>query len=539
MFRLAFLVVLLCTIALAGCEGAGELIPGDGTDVVAAGATSAPTPIVIAPEIGTGTNTPTPTPAIPDHELAQSVVQIQAIDTSNGFVRTVRDGTGVVIDREAGLVVTAYALVRPYLSNGTRAYTTIGIGVNGVPGGSPRLEYEAELIAADNLLGLAVLRVTREYQGDPLTADGFEVPAAERGDASIVEPGDGLRLFGHPGLNVVGVDSQALTVTTGTVLGRRGEPDHPGTTRLKLDAQLPYGNTGGPAFDRAGSLVGVLVPERYEVNAPVAQLRPLNLVNELVEAARGLPSNITFEAPLHAAEPSAGFAAENVRDGAWVSRPLFAEDATNNGGSLDLFDYERGFVSGTQELYFEFVIQGAAAGALVEERWFLDGVLQDSLSSSYPWEGGDFALVADRISVPTANGLPDGRWRLEVWIDGTVRAVSTAIIGVEVGPPVMSNPSFGSVAGESGVSISGPSVAAEQMLFFFDYSEMDLARGLRWVVLRDGEVMYQSPEINWPGGGEGRFWVGYRDADGVGAGRWKFDVIVDGESVLQAEWDVG
>jgi hypothetical protein len=539
MFRIALLAVLLCAIALAGCEGAGELIPGDGTDVVATEAAAAPTPIVIAPDIGTGTNTPTPTPAIPDHELAQSVVQIQAIDTSNGFVRTVRDGTGVVVDREAGLVVTAYALVRPYLSNGTRAYTTIGIGVNGVPGGSPRLEYEAELIAGDNLLGLAVLRVTREYQGDPLTADGFEVPAAELGDASIVEPGDGLRLFGHPGLNVVGVDSQALTVTAGTVLGRRGEPDHPGTTRLKLDAQLPYGNTGGPAFDRAGSLVGVLVPERYDVNAPVTQLRPLNLVNELVEAARGLPSNVTFEAPLHAAEPSAGFAAENVRDGAWVSRPQFAEDATNNGGSLDLFDYERGFISGTQELYFEFVIQGAAAGALVEERWFLDGVLQDSLSSSYPWEGDDFALVADRISVPTANGLPDGRWRLEVWIDGTVRAVSTAIIGVEVGPPVMSNPSFGSVAGESGVSISGPISTAEQILFFFDHSEMDLARGVRWVVLRDGEVMYQSPEINWPGGGEGRFWVGYYDADGVGAGRWKFDVIVDGESVLQAEWDVG
>jgi len=65
MFRIALLAVLLCAIALAGCEGAGELIPGDGTDVVATEAAAAPTPIVIAPDIGTGTNTPTPTPAIP------------------------------------------------------------------------------------------------------------------------------------------------------------------------------------------------------------------------------------------------------------------------------------------------------------------------------------------------------------------------------------------------------------------------------------------------------------------------------------------
>ena len=536
----SFLAVALIAVLSLGCDRASELIPGEGTATAEPGDTAATaTPIVIPPDLETGTDTPTPTPAIPDHELARSVVQVQAIDSSTGFVRTVRDGSGVIVDREDGLILTAYSVVRPYLSSGARAYTVIGIGVNDGNGGSPRLAYEAELIAADELLGFAVLRVTREYQGDPLAAGDFSFPGAELGDGSTLEPGDGLRLFGHPGLEAATESSQALTVTAGTVTGRRGEPDHPGTTRLKLDALLPYGNTGGPAFSLSGALVGMLVPEHYEVGAPVTQLRPFNLATPLLESARALPVNVAFTAPLHAVEPPAGYDAPILSDGIWVSRPLFAESATVQGGTLDLYDYERGFLSGTEELFFEFAVQGAPPGAAVEERWLLNGVLQDSLSSSYNWDGGDFALVADQIGVPAAAAaLPNGRWTLEVWIDGSLRASSTAIVGIDLDPPVMFNPAFGSLAGASGVSLAGPAASAQQILFFFDYSGMDITQGVRWVVLLDGELMYQSPEIRWPGSAEGRFWVGYSSEESVGAGRWKFQILVDGEPTLEAEWDV-
>ena len=523
-------------LGLAACDRASELIPGEGeqtpeaTEVVAE-----PTVIVIPPDLETGTSTSTPTPSIADHELARSVVQIQAIDTANGFVRTVRDGSGVIVDREAGLIVTAYALVRPHLSSGARAYTVIGIGVNDGTGGSPRLEYEAELIAADSLLGLAVLRVTRAYQGDVLAPGEFEFPAAEPGDATVIEPGDPLRLFGHPGLNFLDAESQALQVTEGTVTGRRGEPDHAGTTRLKLDAQLPYGSTGGPAFNRTGALIGLLVPEHFDVDAPVTQVRPFNLVTDLIERAREFPTNVEFVAPLHADEPPAGFDALIAGDGVWVSRPLFAENATSDG---DLFDYERGFISGTQALNFEFVVQGAPAEAIVEERWYLNGVLQDSLSSSYSWDRGAFALVTDQIGVAAATGLPNGRWRLEVWIDGSLRAGSTAIVGVELETPVMFNPVFGSLAGASGLSIAGPTSTAGQILLFFDYQGMEITQGVRWVVLLDDHLMYQSPEIRWPGAGAGRFWVGYAAPESVGSGRWKFEILVGGVATLEATWDV-
>lgn len=540
MSRLWFssLLVVIASV-LVSCDQAGELIPGQGetTPEATAGATAA-TPIVIQPSVTAGTDTATPTPSIADHELARSVVQIQAIDASTGFVRVVRDGSGVVVDRETGLLLTAYPVVRPYLSSGARAYTTIAIGVNDGNGGTPRLEYEAELIAADELLDLAVLRITRQYEGDPIAEGDFAFPAAELGDAQTIEPGAALRLFGHPGLEVSAVESQTLTVTDGTVTGRRGEPDHAGTTKLKLDAQLPYGNTGGPAFSRSGALIGVLVPEHYDTVAPVTQVRPLNLAFELIENARDLPDVASYVAPLHAEEPPAGFEAPIASDGVWVSRPLFAENATINGNSLDLYDYERGFISGTQTLYFEFAVQGATPGAMVEERWYLNDVLQDSLSSSYAWEGSGFALVADQISVPAGAPLPNGRWRLEVWVDETMRANSAAIVGIELDEPAMSNPTFGSVAGASGLALSGPTSSAQQILLFFDYTGMDITQGVRWVVLRDDELIYQSSVVRWPGGANGRFWVGYSSEEPIGPGRWSFQVVVDGEVELESAWDV-
>lgn len=537
MFRIARIALLATVAILVGCDRTSELIPGEASPTPDSTAIVVdPTPIVSSPNLQP-TETSTPTPAIPDHELARSVVQIQAIDTSGGFVRVARDGSGVIVDREAGLLLTAYPIVRPYLTSGVRAYTSIGVAVNDGNGGSPRLAYEAELITVDELLGLAVLRITREYQGDVLASGAFEFPAAETGDSSVVEPGNPLRLFGHPGIEVSVAESQALQVTAGTVTGRRGEPDRPGTTKLKLDAQLTYGNTGGPAFDRSGALVGIMVPEFYDTAAPVTQLRPLNLATDLIERARELPLGVEFIAPLHAEEPSAGFGVPIPSDGAWVSRPLFAENATAGGNTLDLYDYERGFISGTQALFFEFAVQGAENGAAVEERWFLNGVLQDSLSSSYPWDSGDFALIGDQIGVPTG-ALPNGRWTLEVWIDEALRSTSTAIVGIELDPPTMTNPTFGSAAGAAGLSISDPSSLANQLLLFFDYSGMEITQGVRWVVLRDDELMYQSPELRWPAGGSGRFWVGFGDDEPIGPGVWSFQILVDGELTLDAIWEL-
>lgn len=528
------LALILATVLLAGCERTSDLISGEGTADPDAGATTV-APILVTPSVSTGTETATPTPAIADHELARSVVQIHIVDTRT-LIRPVRDGSGVIIDGADGLILTAYSLIHPYASSGAREYSTIAIGVNDGNGGAPRLAYEALLVAADPTRDLAVLRINREYQGDPLVAGEVGLVGAELGDSSIVEPGDGLRLFSHPGVLAISSDEpQSVKVTNGTVTGRRGQASLPGTSRLKLNARLPYGATGGPAFDSNGSLIGVMVPEHYDTSSQVSQLRPLQLAEELIETARQYPIGEIFLPPLLASEPPAGFDAPAADDGSWVSRPAFAENATTTGNLTDLLDYQRGFLSETQKLYFEFAVQGMAKDVPVEERWYLDGVLQDSLSSSYPWAGNGFSIVADQISVPATSGLPDGLWRLEIWASEILRASSTAVVGVEPAPPAIANIEFGALSAEDGTKLTDAAAGAEQLLMFFDYTGMALSRSIRWVVFHDDSLQYQSTEVSWPAGSSGRFWIGYTDDEPIEAGAWRFELSIDGDEAAAAE----
>jgi hypothetical protein len=528
------LTLVLATVLFAACDQASEMIPdGDGVNPVAE-ATEA-TPILVNPGSTPGADTSTPTPTIQDYELARSVVQIHILDTKT-LIRTIRDGSGVIIDGDAGLILTAYSLVQPYLDSGARAYSTIAIGVNHGNGVSPRRAYEAVLVAANAATDLAVLRVTRAYQGDPLPAGEVDLVGAEIGAAGLIEPGDQLRLFGHPGELNKAVESQALQVTDGTVTGRRGQANLPGTTRLKLDARLSYGATGGPAFDVDGALIGILVPEHYDISSPVSQLRPIELAEQLIIAARQLPSDEEFVAPLIVSEPPGGFDAPLATDGSWISRPAFAENATNLGSQLDLLDYQLGFLSGTQTLCFEFVVQGLTNDTLVEERWFLNDVLQDSISSSYAWSGNDFTIMADRIEVPATFGFPDGFWRLEIWTDRELRAASTAVIGVTPPPPTITNIQFGALAAANGRKLTNAVAGADQLLMFFDYSGMEVAHNVRWLVFHDGELeKYQSNEVTWSGGGSGRFWVGYTGPAPIEPGTWRFELFVDGESRGESE----
>ncbi len=529
------LALIFATLLLAACERTSDLISGDGAADPDAGATEA-APLLVTPSVSTGTDTATPTPAIPDHELARSVVQVHVVDTRT-LIRTIRDGGGVIIDGDDGLILTAYSLVQPYASSGWRAYSSIAIGVNDGNGGSPRLAYEAVLVAADPTTDLAVLRISREYQGDPLTAGEVGLVGAELGDSSIIEPGDGLRLFAHPG-RLIDVESQAVTVTQGTVVGRRGQASLSGTTRLKLDVRLSYGATGGPAFESGGTLMGIMVPEHYDDHATVSQLRPFHLAEELIEIARQFPLGESYLPPLLAVEPPQGFDAPAADDGSWMSRPAFAENATVLGTETDLLDYQRGFLSETQRLYFEFAVQGLAKDAAVEERWFLDDVLQDSLSSSYQWTGNGFTIVADQISVPATSGLPDGLWRLEVWANEILRASSTAVVGVQPAPPAITNVEFGALAAENGSKLTDAAANAEQLLMFFDYTGMALTRSIRWIVVHDGDLQYQSTEVAWPAGSAGRFWIGYSGPEPIDVGTWRFELSIDGELAAEAEIEI-
>lgn len=505
-------MLLVFAILLGGCDRAASVIPGGGKET----ATPAPSGgITVGPRVGPGSSSAD----VADADLARAVVQVIP-STADG--KPVRYGSGVIVDSERRLILTSYPVVRPYRADGGPAYTKIRIATNREVGRAPRPEYEAELLVSDQTTGLAVLRVIRAIEGAPT----FDLPAVVPGDPTGVTPGTVIRLFGHPGEGAAQMD---LAVQQGTVTGQRSEAGETSRLWLKTAARMPAGAAGGPVFNQAGAMIGLMLQEAYNPKAQVGQVRPYDRAADLIDQAQKATEAFRQTAPLFLEGTGGGTARPIGADGIRVGKISFAQSAIDNPAGRDLFDYERVFKVGVTALYYEYTVEGVPDGTVIEERWFLDDVRQDSVSSAMAWKGGSFGVVSDRIAVPGTGGLPAGRWRVEVWTGNVMHARGVAFVGSKPAfEPSAKNFAGGSLATAGGTPSTGPQSGESQVIGFFDFSGMEGVTLIQWIAFRNNQRVYQSPPIPWNAGDTGKFWVGYRPLD-VTAGNWEFEVRADGK----------
>ncbi|MBM4409956.1 MAG: trypsin-like peptidase domain-containing protein [Chloroflexi bacterium] len=514
--RALYPALFVLAALLGGCDRAADVIPGGGKQTPAATATAGN--ITVGPRVGPGQTVADAA----DNDLARAVVQVIP-STDDG--KPVRMGTGVVVDSARRLILTSYPVVRPYRADGGPAYTKIRLATNREAGRAPQPEYEAELLVSDQATGLAILRVSRALDGAP----NFDLPAVIPGDTAGVTPGTVIRLFGHPG---EGAAQNTLTVQRGAVTGQRSEAGQTSRLWLKTAARMPSGAAGGPVFNQAGALIGVMLQEVHNPKAQVGQIRPFHRAENLIDQAQKDTETFRQIAPLYLEGTGGGVARPIGSDGIRVGKISFALSAIDTPAGRDLFDYEQAFKPGIAALYYEYTVEGVPDGTVVEERWFLDNIKQDSVSSSMAWKGGSFGIVNDRIAVPGAGGLPSGRWRVEVWSGNVLRARGVAYVGGRpASEPAAKNFTAGSLASPDGTPAAPPQSGQSQVLGFFDYTGMEGVSLIQWIAFRNKQRVYQSPPIAWDGGDVGKFWIGVRPIDGVASGSWEFEVRADGKII--------
>ena len=166
-------------------------------------------------------------------------------------------GSGFIIDAK-GFVVTNHHVV----AGADEISVTLHDGTS----------LEAELVGQDRKTDLALLKVEHDK----------DLPFVAFGDSDVVRPGDWVFAVGNP----FGLGG---TVTAG-IVSARGR-DLPGGTIidfLQIDAPINRGNSGGPAFNMNGEVIGVNTaiysPSGGSVGIGFAI--PANLVEEVVSELR-------------------------------------------------------------------------------------------------------------------------------------------------------------------------------------------------------------------------------------------------------------
>jgi len=122
-------------------------------------------------------------------------------------------------------------------------------------------------VAASDSLDLARLH------GDWSAAPGLR-PLPLRADR--VQPGERIFIVGFP-------EGEQLAVSAGVADGYGPEPDTPAHEVLKLTTIIKPGNSGGPALDSAGRVVGVAFAE--EVKTDEALVIPIQALEALPASA--------------------------------------------------------------------------------------------------------------------------------------------------------------------------------------------------------------------------------------------------------------
>ncbi len=196
--------------------------------------------------------------------------------------------SGSLVD-PSGLVLTSYHVVRdPGTGEPYNREDLIYVSVNRTTDEAPDRIFRAQVAAYDELLDLAVLRLTATREGVTL-AEKLNLWAIPLGDSDEVEVGEPIQVLGYPELG-----GDTVTVSEGIVSGFLE-----GRMWIKTDTSIGLGNSGGMAINAVGELIGV--PTQVVINArsctQIGLMRPVNLAKPLIMRARveTMPSDVSAE----------------------------------------------------------------------------------------------------------------------------------------------------------------------------------------------------------------------------------------------------
>lgn len=174
-------------------------------------------------------------------ELSRSVVQIQLLLGD----LPVCSGSGTIID-DVGTIVTNFHVVE---QSEFCPHDSIGVALSSTSSAPPELLYQADLLSFDRQLDIAVVRIARTLDGDPVTSTFAPI---EIGDSSSIGLGEAIQVIGYPGIG-----GETVTFTTGSVSGFADTADDGSLSWIKTDASITGGNSGGLAADANGRFIGI------------------------------------------------------------------------------------------------------------------------------------------------------------------------------------------------------------------------------------------------------------------------------------------
>ena len=128
--------------------------------------------------------------------------------------------------------------------------------------------------------------------------DGKNLPTVALGTSDGVSVGDPITVIGYPGKATTSRDSILVPTVTNGRISAVNKQDYKGTPVLQSEAVINHGNSGGPAFDAEGRVVGIATYAAEDA-AGLNFFVPIDTAMEFVRQAGAGPERGPFDQVWH------------------------------------------------------------------------------------------------------------------------------------------------------------------------------------------------------------------------------------------------
>ncbi len=418
-------------------------------------------------------------------------------------------GSGTVLDAEQGYILTNYHVMGDTETGAL--FNPDGMAIIGVNPPNlrsvPVFKYNARMVHGDPEIDLALLQVVSPFD-DPngrLPAN-LGLTAATRGDSDALLIGDPIYVLGFPGLG-----GDTITFTSGTVSGYLDENKDGAEEWIKTDAEVNHGNSGGLAVDDTGAFIGVPSAGMTDAEAAgkISLIRPGDTALRYYDAW-----TLGTTAPTANSAPQIG----SVAFGTSIRRDGVVPAAVSR------------IASGATDIYAAIAYRNLPRDQALSYRWYKDG--EQVESGALP--RGDNETGSDWVSLSVEEGLADGFYELELWLDGRQLyrgGVTVGQLAANAKQPVeLGAISFAEGVRDDGTPVRPATAFARVDEVFAVFPTAGLHNG---VVMRS-EWTYEGREVlreewAWDQGNVQTAWLSITHPDGLPVGDYKLDLFVEGE----------
>ena len=210
-------------------------------------------------------------------KLERSTVLIEINDGTEHVL-----GSGTII-RKDGIILTNDHVAEPMV-DGHRLAGPLLVSVMSDDDKPAKPLYRAKVLASDDYLDVAVLRITATAAGGSVSTSSLNLPAVHVGDSDDLATGEHLNVTGFPAIG--GGRIGVIHYSDGSVSGFVPD-DTLDTDRawVKTDTPLAAGNSGGLAADDDGEIIGIPTAIVGDGRSTISLVRAIDAVKPVIAAA--------------------------------------------------------------------------------------------------------------------------------------------------------------------------------------------------------------------------------------------------------------